>query len=186
MERIKSTNQDSPRIPSRIETKPAEVKFEIKRLIEVDPVLVKAMKEAMTALWQKHVKTPVKLKLYLAAFMFDKETGQKKDITCQYTPSDDSFYFAFDHIKETVSLGVPLMPMVFLLSAHEVMHKIQFHRGDKPKLYDEFPNKEAYLNDQFEVEAWEEAIKILVEIYPTASGEFYVGTKRYVVEALSK
>lgn len=161
--------------------------FNVQRLVEVKPSVVRAAKRAISMVWKKHVGQPESFDIVFASKIYNPKTGEDTGWSVEYNPDEDKFSFAMDTIKERMEFGLPDDGTILLLSAHEATHKVQFQRGDPPRPSPKTKEMDEYYDDnKHEAEAWKEAAHVIKAVYPNSSGGFTVGKRRFVIPILSK
>lgn len=175
--------------PKKIEQKedPVEIKFNIQKLIEVSDDVLEGIKKGMTLIWEKNIKEPVEFKIVIASYLLNPITGEPIKCSCEYIPNTDTFVFAMNTIQEEDNLGLPLDTTMILLAAHEAMHKVQHFKGRKLKPSHDLSGNffKGYHDDEDEIEAWEEALRVFKKIFPESHGELRTGNRKFTIPDVS-
>lgn len=160
--------------------------FEVINMAKVSTEVVESAKKAVSMVWDKNVNNSTKLNLVFCTHLTDSY-GKDIDLAGQYDPASDKIILAVDSESYNSIKGVGLddKAAAVLMSAHETMHKVQFHRGEvlKPSELDK-PDK--YINDIHEQEAWNEALHVFKKLYPKSRGGFTLFGHRFEIPEQSK
>ncbi len=165
----------SPEIPSTF----SEVKFDVHKLVEVEPAIETAAKQAIVSVWKRHMNEPVSVDLTFASHMtVDLDDGTTDSVNSAYSAEGDKIYIAIDTMKERHPAD-RLDFLVFLQAAHEARHLVQEKMGDPAPHSGSTIANGVYLDDRHEDEAWQSAIDAFSGIYPDFPLTFSVGSNTY-------
>jgi len=164
--------------PEMLSTYP-EVRFDVYKLVEVEPTIETAAQQAITSVWKKHMKEPVSVELIFASHLvIDLDDGTKDTVNSAFNPEGDKILIAIDTITERHSAGL-LDYLVVLQAAHEARRLVQKKIGDPAPHSGTTMANGTYLEDRHEDEAWQSAIDAFSDIYPELLFEFSVGSNNY-------
>lgn len=156
-----------------------EVKFDVHKLIDVEPEIEIVAQQAITSVWKKHMKEPVSVDLIFASHItIDLDDGTEDSVNSVFNPEGDKILIAIDTMKERHSSGL-LDFLVVLQAAHEARHLVQKKMGDPAPHSGSTIANGTYLDDRHEDEAWQSAIDAFSNIYPELPFEFSVGSITY-------
>jgi hypothetical protein len=169
---LESTSPEIP--PTR-----SEVKFDVHKLIEVEPAIETVTRQAIADVWEKNMKEPVSVDLTFASHItVPLDNGTTESVNSIFSPEGDKILIAIDTIKERHPADL-LGFLVVLHAAHEARHLVQEKMGDPGPHSGSTMENGTYLEDRHEHEAWQSAIDTFSDFYPESPFTFSVGSNTY-------
>jgi hypothetical protein len=154
-------NNMSEIVSPEILTRQPDVRFNIQKLIEVDPSVQSVAEQAITAIWKKYSKEPVVVNLTFASHVTTElDNGILDSFNSAYDPVEKRILIAVDTIKERHP-DVSVELLVVLQAGHEARHLVQQMLGDPAPDSRTTIASGDYFDDRHENEAWQSAIDAL-------------------------
>jgi len=158
---------------------PADIKINVLRLIEVDPVVQADTEAAIAAVWQRHMNVPASVNLTFAhSIVLKMLDGSVTAVNSFYQWGTDTIMIALGTLQER-HRSEPLEHMAVLHAGHEARHKVQVALDNTPPDANAVIAYDRYTDSQHEVEAWESAIQAFSHVYPEQPVNFQVGSRVY-------
>lgn len=157
----------------------ADVEFNVRKLIEVDPEIQDLAQRAISAVWQLHMQEPT-----TANLRFCKEIelripgGGTESVNALYQTETNTINLAMETLKQRHP-ELPFGNIVVMHAGHEARHMVQVAIGDTPPDSNQSMSEGTYWDSRHEVEAAESSLEALSAIYPDQWFNFQLGSRVY-------